>query len=122
MNNRWRQIIKFINKDDRWEYKWENKRKSPICPCCRSKLITGSWSDERGLVETIQQCKCGYAEHWAYGKTMLSVGNDWYEEYAYDSPLIEVLRIHKEFTKQVSLYKYRSKHMRKRMYTKSKRR
>lgn len=49
------------------------------CPLCNARLYTQTWSEEQGIVETIEACRdlfgCNqYLEHWFYGTTKLRVG------------------------------------------------
>lgn len=117
MNNRWRQLAKYLDKEERWEFVYDNKRKPHTCPCCRGELRLDSWNDERGCVETVEMChSCGYENNWSYGITMLAVGKKWYEEYSYNAPEADAARIQKEFSKQISLCRARFKRQRRQMY------
>ncbi|MDF2814479.1 MAG: hypothetical protein K0Q81_679 [Paenibacillus sp.] len=108
MNNRWRQVAKFIeDKHDRWEYEGDNAYKPPTCQCCGSRLITASWYDV-GCVETLERCQCGYEEHWAYGQTDLKVGN-WSETYQYNTPEDQIMKIRNEFDRQISKFRAKQK-------------
>lgn len=108
-NNRWRQVAKHIeDKHDRWEYEGVNAYKPRTCPCCDSRLITTSWYDDVGCVETLERCRCGYEEHWSYGRTDLSVGK-WSEQYQYNTPEYEVMKIRNEFARQIKRFRMRRK-------------
>lgn len=52
------------------------RSKIEICPICHKKCEYTSWSDERGEVEFIFNCKCG-GIHWSYGK-VFSIKPKWY--------------------------------------------
>jgi len=117
MNNRWRQLAKYLDKKERWEFEYDNKRKPQKCPCCGSRLRIDYWNDERSCVETVEMCRyCGYENNWSYGYTTLSVGRKWREEYSYSTSEADVERIQKEFSRQINLLRTRYKHARLQMY------
>lgn len=47
------------------------------CPLCGRKLRTKNYYDDRGIVETIEECTyCGkYANNSVYGTQILKIGN-----------------------------------------------
>jgi len=116
MNNRWRQLKKFVSEED---FYWiENyNTPEPKCPCCYGRLYKQSWDEERGTVETHEECICSYSRNWSYGYTSLSVGN-WDEGYEYNTPYEKSKLIEKEFEEQIIMTRERVKKMRKKLYRK----
>ncbi|QEK11663.1 hypothetical protein FQB35_04410 [Crassaminicella thermophila] len=54
------------------------------CKVCGNELYTDSWSEyDFGTVETIERCdRCGFLEHWSYGRLLLALGGKCF----YDGP------------------------------------
>ncbi|WP_336772332.1 hypothetical protein [Paenibacillus sp. MMO-58] len=68
----------FLKDEIAWEKNWRNRRR---CPICGGELVSRSWDDESGCVETIEFCgrnpeTTHYKDHWSYGYTDLFAGNN----------------------------------------------
>lgn len=104
MNTRWRQYRKMhhLPKWDKWDLAMEySPHKRRTCPACGGEIWSQSWSDERSLVETLDECEtCNYQDHWSYGHTYLTVGK-WEDDFSFNTPARD--EIISEFGRQAYL-------------------